>query len=438
MIRWTAGFPLVLVFWASAIGADPPAERFDTVRLRNGMELQGLVLAEERHTLAFKRVMPLMGRRLWTSDWSFDLVEIERLDKVPPAERKALQERIRQAEAAEDLLKKRRAELRLTPVGPSGTRWLFEGNGFKVTADVRESLLRELIPTLEDLFTTFAKQLPARDGAPRLSLVLSRQVGDYQAWQKAGGVLALNPAHFDPRRGELHAWLELDRLAGELEKVRAAHAEKEKQAEGYLAKLKSHFEGKPPLASLLHVRSIRLQMQTFDVENQIAFQKEADAALRLLAHEAMQGWLQVIAEPPASGAWPRWWVEGLGQVAEGSILGGQVEWGRRLEPRWQAVQEQARTGSLWPIAKLLTADPRGWNVNDHRAGWEVDRGFLTAYAASQYLAIESRLLGTGKLSAFLAAPPEQAVAEFEKLVGEPVEKWERKLLAWIAATERSN
>src|SRR5205807_3428385 len=107
--------------------------------------------------------------------------------------------------------------------------------------------------------------------------------------------------------------------------------------------------------------------------------------------------------------------------------------GRPDPDRLAAVQAAVDKGKLMPLADLLRAGPKQFQVNHAGEQEASDRCYLAAWALAYDLTFERKLLGTKALDDYVLALHKGAdpVDAFRDLVGEPVGQFEKEHLQYL-------
>jgi hypothetical protein len=428
--------------WLNFAGGLAVAEEdwpLEKIHLRGGTVLAGLVetQADGRHAITLVFQKPGLGR--WTVPHTVDAAEIDRIDRLPVAERRQLADRLAELERARAGDQRRRAAVvfKEIPGATGGVRARqFPSKYFTIESDLSEATLREVVVRLEDLFAALTERLkPRSEPAEPLRLVLFSGLPQFLEWQKKAGLALHGLAYYHYAHQTVVAGSDVDRYARELEKVKHDHRAKYRQLDDYLVKLKQHYGGKPPLDLLHQVRSIRLQMHEMDQENQVNYEQVLNRFLGELAHQTVCGYLATSAYRGDGAQIPRWVCAGLGQIAAQAVQeSGRLTLGSGGASLLALARTAARKGELTAIAKLLSAAGKTLDLNHPPDPARQDRDFLTAWALAQYVFMERQLLGTAAMDDYIrrhgqASSPQAA---FEALVGQPLAEFEKQFHDWVA------
>lgn len=411
--------------------------RFETLVLKNGSRLEGLVVAETPNAVRFKVVLRQPGGRTHVIETEFELEEIASLQRLPLAERQqtaAYLER-RATEVSRRLARQREVKLASVPAQeglPAGrrctTRW------FVLTGDVNDDLLQQIAVRLEDLLAAAATRFDvAKTNPPPLQITVLRRWEDYWTWQRRRRLRILNPAYYDPQRKELVAVCEVDRLAADLAAEQQRTKAKLAELDEYERKLRRHFGGPPPAELVAKSREQRLQLLSALNENEILIERQKANFFTVLTHEAAHAFLDVAVYPSATHALPRWLNEGLAQLFEQVVVEeGQVFWGRLDAERLQAAQQLLRRGELPALVSILQDDPRVFKVDHLTQTLQADRQYLAAWALTYWLVVE-RATPLPALSRYAAVAGKEAdkAGPFITLLGLPLEKAETDFREWL-------
>jgi hypothetical protein len=425
---WTA---LVAGLWpVMASGED---WKFDVLRLKNGKSFQGLLVEEGPVDIRFRCVRRNPGSPTVVISTTFQRSEIERIDKLDAKDRAVLEGRLK----ALDPTGKGEA-LRMEHLTLDSVPWIKPGNGdalryasayFVLVSNAREDIVRRAAVRLEQIYTAYARFLPARHQAGRPTRIyLFRSLTDYQALLKEQGTLILNPAFYDSRKNQILCASDLERLGDELERLRKKHQQILDKVKEKEASLNAFYKGKIPAARRKLLEGERQEVYQANLKNDAVFREATQLLFQTLYHEAFHAYLANFVYPPEEASVPLWLNEGLAQIFETALVeAGELRVGHADPDRLARLKKQAREGAVLPVTELLKAGSNKFLVNPTSDQQVSDRYYLHSWALSFYLTFDRHLLGTPALDRYVRSLKRgtDPVAAFRQLVGQPVPELER-------------
>jgi hypothetical protein len=426
-----------------AVAAPPPFQaewKCDTLKLKNGVTLQGLVLEEGKTGVRFRIIQRKPGRpTVWFSLFVAP-ADVVKLEKVSDADRAALKAKLEDIDPAPEAVARRLEKIDLTPVdwpskGMPGLR--YESDHFTLVSSAPEEIVRRAAYRLENVYAAFVRFLPPRAAGAGPTLIHVH--GTAAGYQKAvpAGVGLKNPAYYDPESNRIVCGTDLQRLGEDLAQFRAAaKAELDRLAKEE-AELVRLYGKKPDLnRHLLPVRESRGVVEKLAQENERVFEKATRQAFQTLYHEAFHAYVGNFVFTPAGGPGelPRWLNEGLAQVFETAVFeAGELRLGHADKTRLEKAQEVLEKGEFPAVADLLTAGPTVFVIRHDAQRPAVDRAYVATWALAAYLMFDRRILGTADLDEFVKTVNAKGDvrAAFEKLTGRPVAETERAFHAWL-------
>ena len=424
-----------------AAAAPPPFQadwKFDTLKLKNGAVLQGLVLEEGPKGVRFRIVQRKPGRPTVLGSLFVVAADVVKLTKLPEADRAALRTKLDDLDLTPQAEARRLERIDLTPVdwpakGVRGAR--YESDHFTLVSNAPEEIVRRAAYRLENVYAAFARFLPPRHpgGGPTLIHVH----GTFAGYQKAvpAGVALKNPAFYDPTSDRIVCGTDLQRLGEDLAQFRAAAKERLDSLAKEEAKLIGLYGKTPELDRHLQPRrEIRASIEAAARHNEEVFEKATRQAFQTLYHEAFHAYVGNFVFPTGKNELPRWLNEGLAQVFETAIFeAGELRLGHADGLRLGKAQEALKAGTFPPITDLLTAGPTVFVVRHDAQRPAVDRVYVATWALAAYLMFDRRVLGTAALDEFVTAvnAKQDVRAAFEKLTGRPLAETEPAFHEWL-------
>ncbi|HVK08722.1 MAG TPA: DUF1570 domain-containing protein [Gemmataceae bacterium] len=432
----------VLALACSPAAAEPPpfqAEwKFDTLQLKNGATLQGLVLEEGPKGVRFRIVQRKPGRPTVLGSLFVVPADVLRLTKLPDADRAALRAKLDDLDLTPQAEARRLEKIDLAPVdwpakGVPGLR--YESDHFTLVSNAPEEVVRRAAYRLENVYAAFARFLPPRvpGGGPTLIHVH----GTFAGYQKAvpAGVALKNPAFYDPTADRIVCGTDLLKLGEDLAQFRAAARERldglaKEEAElvrlfGKTSELNRHLQPR---------REIRAGIEKAARHNEEVFERATRQVFQTLYHEAFHAYVGNFVFPTGKNELPRWLNEGLAQVFETAVFeAGELRLGHADRLRLEKAQDALKKGELPPIADLLTAGPTVFVVRHDAERPAVDRVYVATWALAAFLMFDRRVLGTEALDEFVKAvnAKRDVRAAFETLTGRPLAETGRAFHEWL-------
>jgi hypothetical protein len=362
----------------------------------------------------------------------FDQDEVDRVERLSEADRKELRQRLDAVDRRGEKEEARAKGVQFTNVpwpDQASPGRQYAGPHFRLVSNANETLVRRVVVRMEDIFQAYVDGLGVRRQPTELTrIVLYRTVEEYQKWQREHGLAILNPAYYDPKRNEIVAASDLERLGVELDRLRQGHQAKLQELDQYEQRLRKHFSGQPPAALRSQVRELRRQLSLVNGENEAKYDHLRGAFFATLFHEAFHAYLDNYVYPAGTAAVPRWLNEGLAQIFETAIVDpGELRVGHVDPKRLAAVQEAVKQGRFLPLRDLLTADAGKFGVAHASEAQRADRYFLASWALAYYLRFDRKPSGAAiDRYVQIDAQERDKLLAFRNLVDEPLETFERR------------
>jgi hypothetical protein len=412
---------------------------FDVIWHRNGHSFPGLIVEERADSILFKHVLRRPGTRTLVVDLTFQRDEIRDITRLDPAARSELAARVAALDRGGEREKQRLRELALEeirwPDGAGARR--YASRYFVLEADTREEWTRLATVRLEDLFAAFAEGIGTLRTPQRPTLILIYgSLERYRERLRETGLNLLNPACFDSRSNTILAYSDLEQRLAEYEAIKTRHEGLLRDLEAQEKKLRKHFQGAPPRPMLAQLWQARRSIQLLNAENESLLERLRRPFFAVLHHEAFHAYVENHLFPAAEGGLPPWLNEGLAQVYENALVeGGELRVGSIEVARLQAVQEAVKKKQLVPLAELLTAEPRRFQVVHRTEAQATDRLYLTAWGLAHYLLLRRKAINLPRLQAYVAELNRgtAALEAFRLLADQPLEQVETDLHRYLAA-----
>jgi hypothetical protein len=434
LLRRVAAVILLLAGPLVAADADWQVEQ---IRLKNGAVLRGLILDESPAGVRFQIVRRHPGRPTVVFTTTLARSEIAAIDPLPEAERTKLRDRLKQLEEAGPAEKLREERLELEPIAWAGSPDAgkrYRSEYFIFESDATEGVVRRAAGRLEQVYAAYARFLPPKVTARSTTILLFQSRAGYEARLKAEGRQFVNVACYDPAADRIYCYSDLERLGGNLDRLRQQHqqlrADMDKQ-EKELARL---YRGNELAHVLAPIRATRQKLDAADRKNEGLFDQSTRQLFAILSHEAFHAYLANAVYPPPEPGPPRWLNEGLAQIFETAVVeAGELRVGHADPDRLARAKEAVRKNDLVPLAGLLRSTPKDFLAAHAADRAETDMHYLTAWAVAFHLTFERQLLGTTFLDRYFKALGREADPEtaFAALVGQPVPAYEASFRQYI-------
>jgi len=451
-----AAAALAVVIATGAVAAPPRglatnAWNLERVVLRDGRRLEGLVIdaapaaGDMPGEIRFAQVVRPPGRPMYVITWGpLPADALAAVDRLPPAEHDVLAARVKAFLESRHRRGDAETAIRLTR-DDEDAPWRYETDDFAVTSTADASTTRAAIVGLEQVFGGLRTLVPAPRSAPRqpIQVRLCGSAAEYREAQRGLGIRIDNPAFYVPARRLLVAGGDVSAIVADTEAVEDGLAATDQKYEALdrllddrLKALVADLEAQGfPAGQRAEI--VQLARQRWDRERagevaRVAAARRDNAARRdralatfrqRLAHEAWHAYADAILRPEAAAGLPVWLDEGLAQVIESAPLeAGELRLDAPDPKRLAALQEAIRAGTLPRVGDLLRCGQEGF-LAGHAA--EADRGlvYLAAWGVALDLAMLRPVLSPAGLADVTAAGDDSLPA-FERLTGEPVERYD--------------
>jgi hypothetical protein len=218
--------PLVLPSLAAAQADSPaPAAQWpmETLRLKDGRVLKGLVQSEREGEVEFIEIVRPPGRPMYGVLYPFAPREVESIVRLPEEERQALARRFAQFRYRAVIEAGRMESLPLEEVERDGRTWrVYRGTWFTLESTADDATTRRSIVRIEQTFRAYRLILPPRAPPRReLRIVLHGAMDDYRAHLRDLGLEIANPAYYSLLQNEIVAGSDLSLYVEELARAEA-------------------------------------------------------------------------------------------------------------------------------------------------------------------------------------------------------------------------
>lgn len=445
------------VWLSSACAQGPESWRLESLQLKSGAELSGIVLFDFRGQVDFAEIRRPAGKPMYSVVRTFRRADIEKLERLPDQEHRQLLEQFKSFKQRLQIEELQAEQLHLAAVEIEGQAWhRYEGRWFTLMSTADAETTRRCIVPIERLFLAYRQIWPAKT-TPQSPLTIEIW-GSFDAYRRQLRALDLtldSPAIFSPLHNRITAGCELDAFTRRLGEAKADHQQQlallnrlDTDLPKTLATLSEELRkagfSEEEIASEMRQRranwkqeltTVRSRLHETDRRNEAKFSELTRKMFRRLAHEAWHAYLENYVCPREQQRIPSWLNEGLAQVFETGQLEGD---GYRLdapdEERLAALQHELQTAPL-PLAEVLQADEQSFLLG--HGGAKSQRHYLFAWGLAWRLAMAENRLGGETLDRYLADDRTPPVARFEKLVGQKLPEFEQSWRQAMLALKRS-
>jgi hypothetical protein len=282
---------------------------------------------------------------------------------------------------------------------------------------------------MEQVFTAYVRCLPPRDQTPRrITILLTQSLAEYGALVRERGYNILNPAFYDPANNQVVCGSDLERLSQELSKAREYHDRLRAELKSRRAELVRIYNRQVPPELLKPVDESLKRIKLAVERNDKVFKNSHSRFLQRLCHEAFHGYLAECVFGDKKLRVPSWLDEGLAQIFETALVdGGELRIGHPDPERRGRAQAALKKGELLPLAALLKASPRQFQVAHAQDKQGSDRHYLAAWALAFYLTFDRQVLGTPAFDEYLRALQREVepLEAFQTLTGQSLADFEK-------------
>jgi len=451
-------------------GLAPAAWRLETVHLHDGRRLEGLVVSPDADdptaAVEFVQVVEPRGRPRELITWPpLAAARVKGVERLPVTAHAELARRVEELRGRAGRRHAAETAVTLARAGEEAP-WRYAGAWFTLESTADPRLTRQAIVQVEQFFTALEALVPAATAADpaTLSVVLCGTAAEYRRLRESLAVRADHPAFYVPGRGllvagsDMPAVVEQEQAAGDsLALAERRLLERDRAFADDLRRLAGTLEeqGMPAAkrAEIVQLARTRWQRERDEWLGEIAAARRdnqarvADAKSRFFARLAHEAWHAYADRRLAAGAkrpLPGWLDEGLAQVFETAPLdAGEMRLDAPDPLRLKALRDLLSRPAAPRLAQFVGSDPERFLVGHDIGPRESRDRYLLAWGLALDLAILDPVLSPDALEALCRAPAStpvtsadaarERIAEFERLVGMPVDRfeeaWHRRLRA---------
>lgn len=424
-----------------------PSER---ITLRDGRVFQGLIESDDAAWVNLIQIEQPAGRPTYLVIRPIDRMAIKAIDRLPPAERATLQQRIERLRSRAEIEAGTMEAVALQTVIVEGLpRWRYQGKWFTLESTIEEELTRRLIVRIEQIFTAYRQLLPSRT-SPRkpLEMRVFGSLEEYRAALKTFGLALANPAVFLREPNVVLAGTDVTRFAVEHAKIKAEHRGLQAELKQLQAQLPANLrnvaaqlrrqgygenDAKPILIVEKRKAEDRIKQKETEIkrverQNEKLCEQIAGQLLTRLYHEAFHAYLENYVFPRQNHHIPLWLDEGLAMIFEEALPeSGTLRLGALHRDALKQLRSDLVSRLPLTLEQVLAAGPPDFLVASDAAGENANRFYWYAWGLTYYLTFERRLLADPALDRYLAPEAKSLgpAGAFEDLVGMPLSKFER-------------
>jgi hypothetical protein len=451
-IACRAAFLAALLATASETPPGGDDWKYDVVYRKKGEPFRGLVEEQTGTVVRLRCVSRRPGSPTVVYRIELDAREVRRVELAPEEERERLRQRL-------DALRQERhaltEQLKLLNPGARGSAhsgdsldlrsvpWVVAGGGealeyrsphFLLVSNARRDEVHLAAVHLEQVYAAYTRFLPPRAaGAPTL-IVLTGSRADYQKLLEGRGLNLTNPAFYDAERNQIVCTSDLQRLADELQKAREHHDKLREELKKSVKDLDEAYKGNIPPEMKARLAEVPKRIEATEARNQAVFKRAQKRLFQRLYHEAFHAYLSNFVYPPAESTVPHWLNEGLAQIFETAIVEvGELRVGHADPERLEAVRGALAKGALLPLADLLRAGSKQFQVAHGANQQASDRYYLASWALAFYLTFDQKALGSRGLDDYVHALHRHAdpLDAFRDLAGRPLPEFEKDFVHYL-------
>lgn len=447
-IRFLSAAFLLVACSATAAQEAPPADfALETLLLKNGAELRGLILDDKGGRWEFAQIERPPGKPMHAVVKVVEARTVLRQSRLSAEKKKQALEafqRFRLRAAIEAL---RMDEIALATVSVDSEQGRFyDGRWFRVFSTADDDTTRRVIVRLEQLFTAFRQLLPPRrDAGVQPSVLLCGSRDEYFERLRLWGLDIKNPAFYSSAHHTVVVGSGLDPLAKQLAARRAQEDElqadldrRDQDLKNALRLLTEELRRKQfsedEIKSEVTARrsqwenerkALELDLAKVRRRNEAQYVEASRQLFARIAHEAFHAYLETYVYPPEETSVPGWLNEGLAQIFETAQWDGDI---LRIDApapeRLKSLRADLASSDSISLARLITSDSKAFLRTHDRAATE--RLYLYAWGLAWHLVFQEGRLDIGRLENYLETQDREVgpVQRFERFVDQPLAEFE--------------
>jgi hypothetical protein len=386
----------------------------ETLQLRNGTVLRGLILEELPGAIRFQSIKRIPGHPTVVFRWLFPKDSISKIEKLSPEQREITKQKLTELDTGDQLERERAEKIDLKRIDWKDSKngaWQYQCEAFELTFVGSQSIARQTIVRLESLFEAYRRILPLRENMSKpVSILIVDTIECYQKILQDEGKTFINMAYFDPTKHKIVAcFAELKKVGEDLERFRTSCTEYLEDCAKQEAELRRLYsKNKTDLARhLAPILEQRKQIQEATRKNQKLFDQASKRQYQMLFHEAFHAHAQLVypsimGSESSPGELPRWLNEGLAQVFETAVLeAGEIRFDAVDQERLQRLRDLMKDGGLMPMKDLLAAGPKVFQVSHNTDRSQSDQAYLLAWGMARFLLFEKKKLNGVEFEMFV-------------------------------------
>jgi hypothetical protein len=426
--------------------------KFDTLELRDGTFLTGLIRAENEAEIEFAEIRRPPGKPMFVVIRPIDRERVTDITRLAPDDRRVLQQRFAHFRNRARIEAGQMSNVSLSRSDHSGqSRWAYRGEWFQLESTADEAMTRRAVIRIEQIFRAYRLLLPPR-GRPStdLRVLLFGSMEEYRAFLRGRDLEFASPAFYSTTENLVVAGSRLDSYARRLQQVRQQNQETRRQYThlketftqrlgGVIERLRQQGYAQDEIEDEVKLRTavwqreyeqVMARLDLVEAQNDAQFAEVTREMFTRLYHEAFHAYVQNYVYPEPDAHLPRWLNEGLAQIFESGQFEADTLRIDAPDPiRLSRLQVELAGPKPLLLADVLTADEQDFLAG--HAGRSGDRCYLYSWGLAYYLTFEKNLFRLDALEPYaLNEPPLGPIARFTRLVGMPLSKFESQ---WRAA-----